>query len=119
MHFLARDSFDRGGIAFERLHAVLQFPVFLIELINFPADLVGLLLCAAHRQHPVRPENILKKQKGQPCGQKPIQVAAKKFAHLLGKCFPRIRLSGSHGLLTHAVASSASFCDAAGEADSV
>jgi hypothetical protein len=119
MHFLARDSFDGGGIALERLHAVLQFSVFLVELVDFLADLLGLLLRAAHRQHAMRPEDILKQEQGQSNGEKPIEIAAKKLAHLLGKCLPRVRLWRVHGLVTHALVSSASFCDAAGEADSV
>jgi hypothetical protein len=62
MHFLARDSFDRGRIAFERLHAFLQFPVFLVQLVDFPADFSRLLLRAAHGQHAVRPENVLEQK---------------------------------------------------------
>lgn len=97
MHFLARDSFDGGRIALERFHAVLQFPVFLVELVDFHADLLGLLLGAPHGQHAVRPENILKEEQGQPNGEKPIEVASKKIAHLLGKCLPLICPRRNHG----------------------
>jgi hypothetical protein len=62
MHFLARDSFDRGGIALERLHSFLQFPVFLVQLVDLPADFRGLLLRAAHGQDAVRPENVLEQK---------------------------------------------------------
>ena len=118
MHFLARDSFDRGGIALERFHAVLQFPVFLVELADFLADFRGLLLCAAHRQDAVRPENILEQQQNESAGEEPVEIAAEKPAHMLDECLPAIHLSLIHCLLTHVRASSASFCDAAGEADS-
>jgi hypothetical protein len=119
MHFLPRDSFDGCGVALERLHAVLQLPVFFVELVDFLTDFGGFLLRAAHCQHAMRPENILEQQQSESGGKKPIKVAAKKFAHLLDESFPLIRLRRFHCLLTHISASAASCCDAAGEADSV
>ncbi len=119
MHFLPGDSFDGGGIALERFHAVLQFPVLVVKLIDFLADFGGFLLRAAHRQHAVSPEDILEQQKCKSGGQKPIEIAVKKFAHLLDESLSLIRRRRLHCLLIHDCASSASFCDSLGEADSV
>jgi hypothetical protein len=119
MHLLSRDSFDRGRIALERLHVFLQFSVLVVKLVDFHADFSGFLLRAAHRQHAVRPEDVLEQQQRESGGKKPIEIAVKEFAHLLDEGFPLVHLRRLHCLLTHACASSASFCDAAGEPDSV
>jgi hypothetical protein len=119
VHFLAGDSLDGGRIALERLHAVLQFLVFVVQLVDLLADLGGLLLRAAHRQHAMCPKNILQQEQRKPTGKKPVEIPAQKFAHLLGKSFALPGLRRIHSLLTQVCASSASFCDAAGEAASV
>lgn len=115
----ASDPFDGGWIGLEGLRAVEQFLIFRVELFDFLADFSGLLLRAAHRQHTVRPENILEQQKCQAANQEPIQISAKKITHLLDEALPRAARTSIPHALTQELASLASFRDAAGEAASV
>ena len=79
-------------IRFQVLHAILQFPVLFIQPLDFLLYFLRLQLRAAHRENSVRAENILQQEQPKSRDQKPIQVAAKKFAHLIAEaCLGRGR----------------------------
>lgn len=124
MALFAENVFDGDRIGLQRFHAVFQLLIFLVEFVDFRTNFRGLFLRTAHGQHAVSAENILKNQKGEAGKKKPIQVAAKKNLELFGETFRRgtfrvsFRLSLNHREI-QARASSASCCDAAGDAASV
>jgi hypothetical protein len=83
MHLIPGNSFEGRGIGLQMLDAILQLPIFFVQPLDFLLYFPRLQLRAAHRQHSVSAENILKQNQRKAHNQKPICISAQERAHLI------------------------------------
>jgi len=77
-HLFASDSFDGLGIGAQRLDLFVEVAIFLIEPVEFAAQLFHLRLRATHGQQTVVAENVVHGQKQEPKPENQARMAAPK-----------------------------------------
>ena len=123
LQLFSHDFLDRRRIRLQRLHAVLQPLISLVEPRNVFLNFLRFLLRTPHRQHAVRPENVLKQQESEAQDQERVHIPMEKLAELLEETDRRIiclavvaardvRVGSVHFVI-HAWASAPNFFEAA------